>query len=58
MDKHYLSANQYQSDMWRLASVIRKSGWKPDFLVGLWRGGAPVAIAVTFTLSQKSFATL
>ena len=46
MDKHYLSANQYQSDMWRLASVIRKSGWKPDFLVGLWRGGAPVAIAV------------
>ena len=46
MDKHYLSANQYQSDMWRLASVIRQSGWKPDFLVGLWRGGAPVAIAV------------
>lgn len=46
MDKHYLSANEYQSDMWRLAAVIRKSGWKPDFLVGLWRGGAPVAIAV------------
>ena len=44
--KHYLSADQYQRDMWRLASRIRQGGWKPDFLVGLWRGGAPVAIAV------------
>ena len=44
--KHYLSANDYLSDQWALAAKIRKSGWKPDFLVGLWRGGAPVAIAV------------
>ena len=44
--KHYLSANEYQRDMWRLAAAIKRSGWKPDFLVGLWRGGAPVAIAV------------
>ncbi len=46
MKKHYLSANEYQSDIWRLAAKIKDSGWKPDFLVGLWRGGAPVAIAV------------
>lgn len=46
MNKHYLSANEYQSDIWRLAANIKQSGWKPDFLVGLWRGGAPVAIAV------------
>lgn len=46
MNKHYLTANEYQRDMWRLAANIKKSGWKPDFLVGLWRGGAPVAIAV------------
>lgn len=44
--KTYLSANEYQRDMWKLAASIRKSQWKPDFLVGLWRGGAPVAIAV------------
>ena len=44
--KHYLSANEYQRDIWRLAARIRNSGWKPDFLVGLWRGGAPVAIGV------------
>ena len=46
MDKHYLSADEYTRDMWRLAATIKDSGWKPDFLVGLWRGGAPVAITV------------
>lgn len=44
--KHYLSANEYLRDQWTLAATVRKSGWRPDFLVGLWRGGAPVAIAV------------
>lgn len=44
--KHYLSADQYLRDIWMLASKIRNSGWKPDFIVGLWRGGAPVAVSV------------
>ncbi len=42
----YLSANDYQSDMWRLAAAVRKSGWKPDILIALWRGGAPVGISI------------
>ena len=46
MRKTYLSPNDYQRDIWRLAAKVRASGWKPDFLVGLWRGGAPVAVAV------------
>ena len=45
-DKQYISANDYLLDNWRLAAAVRRSGWKPDFIVGLWRGGAPVAIAV------------
>ena len=44
-DKHYLSADEYQADMWRLAASVRMSGWKPDILIALWRGGAPVGIA-------------
>ncbi len=44
--KNYLTANRYLQDIWRMAAQIRKSGWKPDFLVGLWRGGAPVAVSV------------
>ena len=46
MKKTYLSANDYLHDQWCLAAKVRKSGWKPDFLVGLWRGGAPVAISM------------
>ena len=45
-DKHYLSADDYLRDTWRLAAAVRASGWKPDVLVALWRGGAPVGVAV------------
>ena len=46
MKKTYLSADGYLNDIWRLAAEIRGSGWRPDRLIGLWRGGAPAAIAV------------
>ena len=45
-DKHYLSADEYLRDIWRLAAAVKKSGWKPDFLIALWRGGAPVGVAL------------
>ena len=45
-DKHYLSADEYLRDTWRLAAAVRKSGWKPDILIALWRGGAPVGVAL------------
>ncbi len=44
--KHYLSANEFIEDSWRLAAQVRKSDWRPDWLVALWRGGAPVGTAV------------
>jgi len=45
-DKRYLSANEFLHDSWKLAAAIRRSGWKPDILIALWRGGAPVGVAV------------
>lgn len=45
-EKRYIGADEYLGDGWRLAAAVRMSGWRPDFIVGLWRGGAPVAIAV------------
>lgn len=45
-DKHYITANEYHADTWKLAAKVRMSGWKPDILIALWRGGAPVGIAV------------
>ena len=29
-----------------MAAEIYKSGFKPDFIVGIWRGGTPVGIAI------------
>jgi hypothetical protein len=46
MQKTYLSANQYLSDVWQLAAKVRKDGWRPDILIALWRGGAPVGVAI------------
>ena len=45
-DKHYLSADEYLRDTWKLAAAVKASGWQPDILIALWRGGAPVGVAV------------
>ena len=45
-DKHYLTADEYLRDSWRLAASVRKSGWKPDILIALWRGGAAVGVTL------------
>ena len=45
-DKRYLSADEYLRDAWRLAAAVKASGWRPDILIALWRGGAPVGVAL------------
>ena len=44
--RRYIGADEFLHDIWRLAAVIRAGGWRPDRLVALWRGGAPVGAAV------------
>jgi hypothetical protein len=44
--KIYVSANDYLHDSWRLARMILDSGWEPEDLIALWRGGAPVGVTV------------
>ena len=39
-------------DSFQLAANIHESGFRPDFLVGLWRGGSAVGIAVQEGLDQ------
>ncbi len=46
MIKQFLTAEDILLDSYRLAAKIYKSGFRPDFIVGLWRGGSPVGIAV------------
>jgi hypothetical protein len=56
-DKHYISAQDLLSDSFRLGLEIIKSGFKPDFIVGVWRGGTPVGIAVQEILDVFDFKT-
>lgn len=44
--KHYITAQQLLDDSYQLGLAIHDSGYKPDLIIGLWRGGAPVAIAI------------
>jgi len=46
MEKIFISAGQLLADSFLLAERIYTSGFRPDLIVGIWRGGAPVAIAV------------
>jgi hypoxanthine phosphoribosyltransferase len=46
MVKTYITANDLLADSFRLAAKIHASEFRPDFLIGVWRGGTPVAIAI------------
>jgi hypoxanthine phosphoribosyltransferase len=46
MDKIYITATSLLQDSFRLAAKIYRSGFVPDFIVGIWRGGTPVGIAI------------
>ncbi|MBT4162961.1 MAG: hypoxanthine phosphoribosyltransferase [Gammaproteobacteria bacterium] len=46
MEKLFISADDLLIDSFRLADQIFRSGFRPHFIVGIWRGGAPVGIAV------------
>jgi hypoxanthine phosphoribosyltransferase len=46
MNKRFVSAAELLVDSFSLARRIFESGFRPTLLIGVWRGGAPVAIAV------------
>jgi len=46
MTKNFVAADDFLKDSFRLAAAISEAGFEPDFLVGLWRGGSAVGIAV------------
>ena len=53
MEKQFVSAEQLLTDSFELALRIFESGFQPTYVIGIWRGGAPIGIAV-----QEVFETL
>lgn len=46
MKKTYIQADKLLEDSFLLAWKIYESGYLPNYIVGVWRGGAPIGIAV------------
>ena len=46
VQKVFISAEALLRDSLQLGVEVARSGFGPSFLVGIWRGGAPVGIAV------------
>lgn len=42
----YISADQLLADSYALAIKVVESGFYPDLLIAMWRGGTPVGLAV------------
>lgn len=45
-DKQYLSAQSLLEDAFHLGAQVLNSGFRPTFMIAVWRGGAPIGIAV------------
>ena len=45
MEKHYIKAQQLLEDSFNLAWQIYESGYRPNYIVGVWRGGALIGSA-------------
>lgn len=53
--KQFLKAEDLLTDSFMLGRAVFDSGWKPDVLVALWRGGAPIGLAVHEYFSYKGW---
>jgi hypoxanthine phosphoribosyltransferase len=51
--KVWITADRLLEDSYRLANRILDSGFRPSHIVGIWRGGAPVGIAVQELLAYN-----
>ncbi len=57
MDKHYIDEEELLLDGFHLGLKVYRSGFRPDFIVGLWRGGSAVGIVVQECLQHLGVET-
>ena len=53
IDKTFISAESLLRDSMELGLQVVRSGFNPTFLVGIWRGGAPIGISVQEVLEYN-----
>ena len=55
--KIFIQPSELLLDSFRLGAKVLKSGFLPDYIVGIWRGGTPVGIAVQELLDYSGVST-
>jgi hypoxanthine phosphoribosyltransferase len=53
IEKTFISAQSLLKDSLALGVQVVRSGFRPSFLVGIWRGGAPIGITVQEVLEYN-----
>lgn len=56
-EKLFISAESLLADSFELAARVLDGGYRPSFIVALWRGGAPIGIAVQEWLEHRGVTT-
>ena len=51
MDKLFIQPAELLEDSFKLAWQVYESGYRPNYIIGVWRGGSPIGIAVQEFLS-------
>ncbi|MEW6997122.1 phosphoribosyltransferase [Colwelliaceae bacterium BS250] len=57
MNKKYITAQELLEDSFRVAAKVFEDGFRPQFIIGIWRGGAPIGIAVQEYFDYKKVET-
>lgn len=57
MDKHFITSKELLEDSFKLADKVFRDGFRPQFIIGIWRGGSPIGIAVQEYLDFKKVKT-
>lgn len=57
MNKKYITAQELLEDSFRVAAKVFEDGFRPQFIIGIWRGGAPIGIAVQEYFDYKQVET-
>jgi len=56
-EKLYLSAQELLEDAFRLGAEVLESGFRPSFIVAIWRGGVTIGMAVQELLQYHGIHT-
>lgn len=54
MEKYFIDSQTLLRDSFQLAKNIYQDNFIPDYIIGVWRGGAPIAMAIQEFFSFKN----